>query len=745
MMGMDMNMDIGMDRLLGGGGGDAGVHVAYDDIWYAMAYLCAIWTFGFLSEKILFMPPLVGQIFAGIICGHAVLDIVPYPEAFVLLGEIGLVLLVIEAGVDIDVMTLKLIGKRGVIIAILGSIFPIAIALGIAFAMGESTKASIAAGAAFGPTSLGIAMNILRAGKIINTPTGQLIVAAAIIDDMIALIILSQLGGLAGEMTISGLVVPIVSAFLFLIVGGYAALFIIPPFLDRFVFRESMSDKTHGKMALGLMVALVIGLMQATHVAKASHLMGAFIAGLVFCTDHNLHVEFVSQYKRLLQWLMRVFFASTIGFQVPIKDFGNTTVLWKGFVFTLALLGKIGVGFLVPNFSQSRKYTGYHLRDCLIVGCSMAAEGEFAFVIAAFALGEGIIEKELYSSIVLAILLSTILAPFSLRFTINYFNKRAMKEVEEAEILEATTGDIDSDLKNGILKGSTVFFCVNTTSHAAWGTLPKLMSTLFGLQLDVIDHRSWHSRFEDTVVNEVYVKADLPGGTDIQEHTQTIFDAVHQAIDQPDAVIAVSRWTPGVLEGLGENDDVEALSGKLVEEARNRLDKSSHKSDRSDNMLTSVGENNTSLGAPSRRAPRRRIRIVSTPSGAGKDMFGALTPAASQPFFKPELPVAPSFLKRRNRTMSTPLSGDMFGAGSSPVVLAAGEVLVNIVEQDGKKMPVKLKQETFNKIRLGGNPLTLIESKKVTTFEGQYLDGFVRGSLTAARARSNSNLSVDKN
>ena len=61
-----------------------------------------------------------------------------------------------------------------------------------AFALGVDTKGAIAAGASFGPTSLGIAMNILRAGKMVNTPVGQLIVAAAVIDDMIALVILSQ-------------------------------------------------------------------------------------------------------------------------------------------------------------------------------------------------------------------------------------------------------------------------------------------------------------------------------------------------------------------------------------------------------------------------------------------------------------------------------------------------------------------------------------------------------------------------
>ena len=224
----DTIIDLVVRGLGGGGESEFGVHIKYEELWFAMIYLTCIYAMGFLFERVLFCPALVGQIAAGIIFGPQLVNIVPYKEAFVLLGEIGLVLLVIEAGVDIDVTTLKLIGKRGVIIATLGSIFPIAIGLAIAYALGADTKAAIAAGASFGPTSLGIAMNILKTGKIINTPTGQLIVAAAIIDDMIALIILSQLGGLVGEITLLGVLIPIVSALCFLVIGGYIALFTLP-------------------------------------------------------------------------------------------------------------------------------------------------------------------------------------------------------------------------------------------------------------------------------------------------------------------------------------------------------------------------------------------------------------------------------------------------------------------------------------------------------------------------------------
>ena len=356
-----------------------------------------------------------------------------------MLGEIGLILLVIEAGIDIDLTTLKLIGSRGLIIAIVGSVLPIVIAFGIALAIGTPMTGAIAAGASFGPTSLGIAMNILRQGKIVNTPVGQLIISAAVIDDMIALIILSQLGALSGTASVASIVIPIASALGFLILGGYIAVYVLPPILDRQIFSR-IKKENHGSVGLGLMFLILFGMMPATYYAKSSFLLGAFISGLVFCRNHDVHVRFVSQFKRLLQWLMRIFFAASIGFQVPIKDFGDRKVIGFGILFTVALLGKLAVGFIVPNFNNADKFRGLHLRDCLVTGFSMAAEGEFAFVIAVFAKDQELIEADLYASIVLAVLISTIIPPFALRFTISYFNNLAQKILNEAEELERHRG-----------------------------------------------------------------------------------------------------------------------------------------------------------------------------------------------------------------------------------------------------------------------------------------------------------------
>lgn len=292
--------------------GSFGVQITFDDLWNAMAYVVLIWILGFVSEKVLHMPSLVGQIVAGIIFGPEVVQLIssPFDKAFVLLGEMGLTLFVLEAGVNMDFVTLKLIGFRGALIAMVGSIMPIAIAFGIASGLVGSRKEAIAAAASFGPTSFGITMNILQNGNIIHSPAGQLVVAAAIIDDMIAIIILSQLEALVGTISISSVLVPIVSSLLFLLVGGSVALFIVPRVLKSFIFLKETHPEKRTRIGLLLMFAMLVGMMKATHSGKASHLMGAFLVGLVFCRDDDMRVLFSRQFKRVIQ-VRRIFITHT--------------------------------------------------------------------------------------------------------------------------------------------------------------------------------------------------------------------------------------------------------------------------------------------------------------------------------------------------------------------------------------------------------------------------------------------------
>jgi hypothetical protein len=486
--------------------------------------------------------------------------------------------------------------------------------------------------------------------------------------------VLSQLESLTGTIDAAGILIPVVSAVVFLVVGGYLALYVAPGVVEQYVLRK-VEPEHHGKVELALMFAILLAMMPATHYAKASYLMGAFVAGLAFCTSHELHATFVQQFKRIMQWLMRIFFAASIGFQVPVKDFADGTVVWQGMVFTVALLGKLAVGFMVPNFTQSKHFTGLHLRDCLITGFSMAAEGEFAFVIAVFAVDNELIDKDLYASVVLAVLMSTIIPPFLLKFTIGYYNRKAHETVrklanEEMELLhdleseQAEPADLEgiskeereAKLAGEIRNQRAVFLCIQTQSEASWGLLHLMMATVAKLGLDIIDHRSWHPRgINTTLVNEIYCKDKISvkgrgqAQAVLEERMLEIKEALEKTIKQPEtSKTQVSRWFPGVVEEIVERVNhkekvpgkkVLSLEQRLLREASTELDKKQNMQlhathERSVEEILSGMQKAADLpaveegaAAPlkearrTKRAPRHRQKMRSTPV-VGGGLFG---------------------------------------------------------------------------------------------------------------------------
>ena len=191
---------------------------------------------------------------------------------------------------------------------------------------------------------------------------------------MIALVVLSQLQSFTSEeLSVIDLVVPVISAICFLVGGGAIAIFYIPTVLEKYLFEPLAKHTSFDRdwVAMAVMFSFLLALVPTTYFAKASPLMGAFLAGLSFCSNDGAHHMFVSQFKRLMQWLLRIFFAASIGFQVPLMKFGSAKVLLNGIIFLLPLLGKVAVGFMVPNFGSSHKFRYTHLRDCLLVGFSM--------------------------------------------------------------------------------------------------------------------------------------------------------------------------------------------------------------------------------------------------------------------------------------------------------------------------------------------------------------------------------------
>lgn len=108
------------------------------------------------------------------------------------------------------------------------------------------------------------------------------------------------------------MIIPIISALGFLFIGGAIAIFVLPKVLNKYILDPigKQGDPKRDWTSMAIMLSLVLVLVPLTYYSKASPLMGAFIAGLVFCSDHGAHHMFVHQFKRVMQWLLRIFFAA---------------------------------------------------------------------------------------------------------------------------------------------------------------------------------------------------------------------------------------------------------------------------------------------------------------------------------------------------------------------------------------------------------------------------------------------------
>ncbi|KAL7544273.1 hypothetical protein ACHAWF_007655 [Thalassiosira exigua] len=448
------------------------------------------------------MPALVGEIFAGFLLGPPLADFVPHPEALVLVGEIGLIMLLLEAGVELDVAQLRETGTRALAMGLTGTILPLCVGLGLARASGSaSMKSALAVGAAFSPTSLGVAASALKSGKMLDTPVGQLIVAACVVDDILALILLSLFQVLVKENpSIIEYFIPIISSVGFLVVLGGSAVTWMPRFIDDKILKRIPEPRRELAM-FSVMTLMLLGYLPLLNYTKASYLTGAFLAGCTFSQIEHAHHAFMEKTHQLMTWLLRVFFAASIGFQVPVTQFGDPYVIGWGFILYLCVAAKLPLGFYVPKFEDVKEGAGYNpfLRDRVITSLAMTCRGEFSFIIAAFALGEGLFTPQMYAAVVWAVLLSCITSPFMLLNLIKYFNNKQMEYLASTNpITLAKDGDGTQPL----------FLHIKVKAPAFGGMQEQFRKIVNDLGLELIDRRTNRDGrgLDATVQTDLYVR-----------------------------------------------------------------------------------------------------------------------------------------------------------------------------------------------------------------------------------------------
>ncbi|AKH18348.1 sodium:proton antiporter [Deinococcus soli (ex Cha et al. 2016)] len=356
--------------------------------------------FGTVASK-LGVPAVVGQVLAGILIGPSVLSLVRPDEFLLSLAELGAVFLLFMVGLETRFRDLLSVGKEALLVAVLGIAFPLALGFGFGLWQGQENVSALFVGTALVATSVGITAKVLQEMGVLDARFAQVILGAAVIDDILGLTLLAVVSGLgAGESMSAGQV----GLILGLSVGFVALVLALGiPLIRR--FQPRLRNLSLSRM---FNVAIVVGLGVAalSTVAGLAPIIGAFLAGMVLAEVKD-EVEFESKVHALESFLAPVFFV-VVGLQLDLGVLGDPVVIVAGLILTvLAVIGKVAGGLI-----GARSMGG---RQSLLVGVGMVPRGEVGLIVASLGLAAGVIGKQVYAEVLLMVLLTTVLAPLVLR------------------------------------------------------------------------------------------------------------------------------------------------------------------------------------------------------------------------------------------------------------------------------------------------------------------------------------------
>jgi Kef-type K+ transport system membrane component KefB len=347
-------------------------------------------------------PAIVGEILGGVLIGPSVLGLVEVGEVLRVFSELGVVFLLFWVGLETRLSEMRAVGKLAVTVGGAGVVVPFLAGVGLGLALGESSETSVFLGAALAATSAGITSASFLDLGIARTRAARTVLGAAVVDDILALILLSVAVGMAADGGVDAgkiaLALGVATAFVaFVALGGARLLQSRPKLLESPRFAETP-----------LLPAVILCLGLAAFSAKIglAALIGAFLAGMIVAeTKDQSSIE--EEVKPLYSFFPPFFFAF-IGIELDLGALLDGHALWLlALVTVLAAATK-----LVPTYLAAR---GLGRHEAAIVGVGMVPRGEVGIVVASIGAAAGVVDAELFAVVVGMAVLTTLAAPFALK------------------------------------------------------------------------------------------------------------------------------------------------------------------------------------------------------------------------------------------------------------------------------------------------------------------------------------------
>jgi Kef-type K+ transport system membrane component KefB len=356
---------------------------------------------GWLARKA-GQPAVLGELLAGVMVGKHSLGLVdPSLEVWHLLSELGVVLLLFAIGLEIDLKGLVRVGPVSLVVAVAGVVFPFVLGYMTCRLLGLSALVSVVAGAALTATSVGITARVLADLDRLHSAEGQVVLGAAVIDDVVGLVILTVVAGLAGGQAPSvGKVLWIsAAAFGFLAAALLVAGVIVPRtlhWIDRFAFPGSPTIPA---------LLLAFGLAWLADQSGSAGIIGAFAAGLIVARTPRLH-EIEHGLLPLSEFFVPLFFVivgAAVDVRVlnPLDPANHRTILIAGLLSAVAVLGKFAAGY-APFWIRGQKS---------LIGAGMVPRGEVGLIFAQMGLSSGVFDPSMFAVVTLVVMATTFIAP----------------------------------------------------------------------------------------------------------------------------------------------------------------------------------------------------------------------------------------------------------------------------------------------------------------------------------------------
>jgi Kef-type K+ transport system membrane component KefB len=345
------------------------------------------------------LPAVVGEIAAGCIIGPSVLSWIHLPsEPLEVLAEIGAVLLLFSVGLETRVGDLRRVGKVAGMVGVLGVILPFIMGAAWARYSGFETPRAMFIAAAFVATSAGITARVLSDLGVLGRKESRVILGAAVIDDILAMLLLGVVTALQGGGGVDYLRLGIV------LVQAVGFVVVIAVVGTRIMRKNSnfLNAPINPLSPLTLSLAICLGLAAAASFTGLAAIIGSFLAGMVMAESRQRHA-LEKQIQPLMAFLVPFFFVVT-GAKVNLHDLASVSALGTlAFVTLLAVVSKlVGCGLGAMSLGKN---------SALIVGVGMVPRGEVGIIVASLGQQAGVFSARIYAIIIAMSLLTSVIAP----------------------------------------------------------------------------------------------------------------------------------------------------------------------------------------------------------------------------------------------------------------------------------------------------------------------------------------------